>query len=406
MTDFNATKALLGVKDEILSSAVMKKSTNEVVKFLNSKFPENIRFKAATVRASLSDLLRLGGVYKIYKSNNVLQIELFKNWNQLTMDQSKWFEKFANIVGSNKDVDTFSREARDRRQAARDNYDTKKTDDTKTSIELAMQKSPAFREMMARVNLFNYSDGEEGDTKESRRTLWIYDFYRKLEKDKDLLFMDMPNFRALTSRDYKGDYRMINDKVIVSEKELMAFFRELKLKPIIKRKGPDNWFEYPSAEELAQHGAKLGHVKKYTNRGLDDATSMKGLQNASLTTKSDNPKEYGFKGSEEDGNVLKVLVKEFWGVVQNGLERSSTDPVNMTVNQLQENIREMIYGQGDKIVKGQMPSHPELNKHKALVSLIKDYFTSGKFAKYKSVLQLRRDAVAQAIKDANKLAGN
>lgn len=406
MTDFNATKELLGVKDEILSSSVMKKSTNEVVKFLNSKFPENIRFKAATVRASLSDLMRLGGVYKIYKSSGVLQIELFKNWNQMTMDQSKWYEKFANIVGSNKDVDTFSREARDRRKAARDNYDMTKKDDPKTSIEIAMQKSPAFREMMARVNLFNYSDGEEGDTKESRRTLWIYDFYKKLEKDKDLLFMDMPNFRALTSRDYKGDYRMINDKVIVSEKELMAFFREIKLKPIIKKKGPDSWFEYPSAEELATHGATLGHVKKYTNRGLDDATSMKGLQNASLTTKSDNPKEYGFKGSAEDSDVLKVLVKEFWGVVQNGLERSSTSPVNMTVAQLQENIREMIYGQGDKIVKGQMPSHPELNKHKALVSLIKDYFTAGKFEKYKNVLKVRRDAVAQAIKDANKLAGN
>lgn len=406
MTEFNASKELLGVKDEILSSSVMKKSTNEVVKFLNSKFPENIRFKAATVRASLSDLLRLGGVYKIYKSGSVLQIELFKNWNQLTMDQSKWFEKFANIVGSNKDVDTFSREARDRRKAARDNYDMTKKDDTKTAIELSMQKSPGFREMMARVNLFNYSDGEEGDTKESRRTLWIYDFYKKLEKDNDLLFMDMPNFRALTSRDYKGDYRMINDKVIVSEKELMAFFRTLKLKPIIKRKGPDNWFEYPSAEELATHGATLGHVKKYTNRGLDDATSMKGLQNATLTTKSDNPKDYGFKGNQEDSDVLKVLVKEFWGVVQNGLEKSSTNPVTMTVAQLQESIREMIYGQGDKIVKGQTPSHPELNKHKALVSLIKDYFTAGKFEKYKNVLRVRREAVAQAIKDANKLAGN
>lgn len=390
VTDFDPKKELLKAEKFIKTSPVQRKSTNEVVKFLNSLFPENIRFKASNARTSLNDLKRLGGIYKMTKTKEGLVIELFKNWHQMIIDQSNWYDKFVSIIASNKDVNTYSQEAKDRRKAALDNYSTQKDATPKTAIAVAME-DPKFKDMIARSNLYNYSDGEEGDTKESRKVLWIYDFYKKLENSKDLLMMDMPNFRALMSRDYPGDYRIINDKVITSEKELIAFFRKLALKPIIRKHKSLSWFEYPSDQELAANGISGASVGRVYGTPRSSSGTATGLKNYSISTKSDNPKEYGFKGSSDDADVLKIFVSEFWKMLQDNLDRVAYDPVKIPSNVLQEQVRELIYGQGDKIVKGQTPKHPEWSKFAVMDRLTTDYFRGDRFKRYKAVLKARKE---------------
>lgn len=390
VTEFNPTKELQKAERFIKTSPVQRKSTNEVVKFLNSIFPENIRFKASSVRTSLNDLKRLGGIYKMTKTKEGLVIELFKNWHQMIIDQSNWYDKFVSIIGSNQDVNTYSKEAAERRKAALDNYSTSKKSEPKTAISIAME-DPKFKEMIARANLFNYSDGEEGDTKESRKVLWIYDFYKKLEKNKDLLMMDMPNFRSLMSRDYPGDYRIIGDHVVTSEKELLAFFRKLALKPVIRKHKSMSWFEYPSDQELANHGISGASVGRVYGTPRSSETKASGIKNYSISTKGDNPKDYGFKGSQEDADVLKIFAAEFWKSLQDNLDQVAYDPVNIPLHVLQEQVRELIYGQGDKIAKGQTPKHPEWSKFKVMDRLTTDYFRGDRFKRYKAVLKARKD---------------
>lgn len=389
MSQFDLKKALLDLKGTLFTDPKYAKSTNEVVKLFNDSFPHSVRFKAASVRTSVEDMNRLGGVYKVYHDQDTATVELFKNWNQLIPFGESWFNKFVGVVTSNKVINTYSQESRTRHKLAVAQYSMDKVVEPASTIKLAMEKNPAFKEMIARANLAGYEDGE-GDTTESRRIIWIYDYYKKLEKANDLLFMRMPDFRALMSKQYKGDYRIVADRAFCSERELIKFIKgDLKLTPIIKQLSNERWFEYPSDEEIERIKSPESTTVTVYNGSSDN---IRRFKTSRLDTAGDKPSDYGARASTIPEFVLKQLLSEFWTLLAHKLNAAEIGSIKESVKDLQELLKKAVYTQGSIIKQGKPLKSPVLNAYPFIDKLMKGYFTAKRFRDLLVIYEKRQEA--------------